>query len=184
MQNWKEKFDQLTLRGKLLLLVLFLGGVWFFWPKQTEIIPAARQVTRLAEIIRQEFAAKPDFWGLSAQSLAENADLPPEMKTSRGLTNLLGKPILVGGDENGAAVMPGNRSFKIIFTGLNRSECIQLAAYVYPQQEALGLLNMAVINDLQQEVYSWGEDQALPIAPETAKKVCNVENKIVWTFGK
>ena len=89
---------------------------------------AALQVEEIARLVRQNYASRVDYWGLSTQSAIDNNMLTNLSYDDGKLINALGKPVKIGSGENGDTVMPGERSFDVVYSGLNTGECIALAA--------------------------------------------------------
>ena len=71
------------------------------------------------------------------------------------LINALGKPILIGKGENGDIVMPGEKSFDVVYTDLSFAECINVASYQFEQQETLGLLQITIIGPEKSRIFEW-----------------------------
>lgn len=80
---------------------------------------AALQVEEIARLVRQNYASRVDYWGLSTQSAIDNNMLTNLSYDDGKLINALGKPVKIGSGENGDTVMPGERSFDVVYSGLN-----------------------------------------------------------------
>lgn len=99
------------------------------------------------------------------------------------LINALGKPVKIGSGENGDTVMPGERSFDVVYSGLNTGECIALAAYRFERPEELGLLQVTIVGKDNRQSFSWGEETfKLPVSRPEAKKICRNGSKVLWTM--
>ena len=75
---------------------------------------AALQVEEIARLVRQNYASRVDYWGLSTQSAIDNNMLTNLSYDDGKLINALGKPVKIGSGENGDTVMPGERSFDVV----------------------------------------------------------------------
>ena len=149
---------------------------------KTEVRPAARQLVRLVEIIHRNFQTKPDFWKLNSAWLIDNNMVPQEMRSGRQIINALGKPVEVGAGIEGQMLMPGARSFDIVYKNLTKRECAALASYDYPQTQTLGLISLTVINGAEEKNLVWGEENRLPLSAEEAGELCKKQNMLIWNF--
>lgn len=87
---------------------------------------AALQVEEIARLVRQNYASRVDYWGLSTQSAIDNNMLTNLSYDDGKLINALGKPVKIGSGENGDTVMPGERSFDVVYSGLNTGNALPL----------------------------------------------------------
>ena len=144
---------------------------------------AAREVAFIAQGVHQLYAHKNSYWMLSSDSLKSNNILINFRYKNGQLRNALGKPVLVGKGENGDIVMPGDRSFDIVYTDLTTKECLDTAAYQYEQHEILGLLQITIISKEKSQTFDWGaKTYKLPVSRHEAENFCSDGSKVVWTF--
>ena len=167
----------------LFALLLFLCVIIFFvGSRPTKTNLAAREVASAALTIRSAFADKASYWGLSNNFIKSNNILTNYRYKDNQLVNVLGKPVLIGSGENAEVVMPGDKSFDVVYTDLSASECVKLSSYRLEQAETLGLLRITIIGRTTQ-VFEWSENEnRLPIAQHKAKQICSEHSKVIWTF--
>lgn len=144
---------------------------------------AAQEVQQLSTNIRRYYQNRPDFWGLDTQTVVEKAILPQNMSHQKGLQGFWGNPVLVGNGSEGAMLMPGSRTFDIVYKNLNRKQCMALAPYKFDEQFFMGLSYMVLIKDNTQETFTWDDKvKKLPITTAMAKEFCAENNHILWHF--
>ena len=179
-----SNFNALTSSTKIavFLVLLTLLGWGVSCSLKNEIKPAARQLIRLVEIVHRNFQTKPDFWKLNTDWLIENNMVPKEMLKNSLVVNALGKPVLVGSGINGQMLMPGSKSFDVIYKDLSKRECVALAAYEYPQAQTLGLISLTIINGKEEKNLVWGENGGLPLSADKAASICKKKNILIWNF--
>lgn len=178
------------MRRKILnpkIWVIFAGVVlassvlmwWMSRPHKAE--RAVREVAKIAETVHRMYADKASYWHLDTSSFI--AAQKSAYRTKDGhLLNALGKDVLIGSGENGETVMPGEKSFDVVFDNLNTGECVNAAAYQFGRQEMLNLLQIEIIGK-ERQIFAWGNaEYELPIARFAAKRFCSDGSKIVWTF--
>lgn len=163
---------------------LLIGVVmWQYITPGRKTEQAATQLVEIAERIRRKYAAKIDYWGLNTQVVINNKILQEFSTDGENLINALGKPFNIGQGENAETVMPGEKSFDIIYTGLSMGECIALASFPMKHPEEVGLLKITIINAKENKTFNWGaNDYKLPISRDAARKVCKKDSKIIWTI--
>ena len=161
----------------LLVLIYFLAGA-----PNKKVIQAQDEIFRLAENIRQEYKKRPDYWGLSTQSVLQSKIAPASMLKSGKLFSTIAKEVFVGADENGSVIMPGTRSFYIVYKGLSKKNCVDMASYPMSEQSKLGLLSVTIVNEQNEIVFQWGGEYSLPIDKKDAARICRQKNTILWNF--
>lgn len=161
---------------------MLLGVYFVFWwnssPK-TNINEASKQVFEIASQVRKHYVQKPDYWGLSSS----NQILTNLFYSNGKLINALSKPILLGQGADGAMIMPGGRSFDVVYKELTKSECIALAVYEQPVSAEVGLLQITITNSEKTTEFRWGDEEfKLPISRRNAMLACKNGDTIIWTF--
>ena len=166
------------------LTVVAVGAiVWFYFTPNKKLDAAASQLVETADQIRKSFANKVNYWGLSSQYVVDNNIFTNLLYSDGKLINALGKKVEIGQNENGDAVLPGERSFGIAYTDLTMGECIALSAYRFKQPDEFGLLSITIINSDTRQSFDWGEgDYSLPINRQEAKKFCKNNSTVLWTL--
>jgi hypothetical protein len=168
-----------VITGMLLVIMVI---VWWNTKPNTRVVKAAEQVFAIADAVRKSFINKIDYWGLDTEMVINNNILTNRFYKDNNLLNALGKPVLIGSGEEGSMVMPGVRSFEIVYGELTQNECIALATYDYEQQEELGLLKITIRGDESRE-FGWVEEgYKLPVSRPEARKICKNGSKVIWTM--
>lgn len=165
--------------GVILLIVLLVGIALRLTKSDEKTEAAAQQVWRLADNIRNYYRNRPDAWGLNSTTTINEGIAPQDMSQDNQLLNILGKGVMVGGDINGSTVMPGSRSFVIIYKNLNERECREIATAKITEKEQLSLTSMIIRNEKDTH-FIWGGENPLPISVKDAKKSCRKNNIIAW----
>ncbi len=164
-----------------LLLMVMVCLWWYSRPSRATI--AAAEVATIAKDIQKLYAQKASYWMLNTESLKSNDILTEYRYKNKQLINALGKPILIGKGENGDIVMPGEKSFDVVYTDLSMVECVNVASYQFKQQETLGLLQITIVGPEKSRTFEWSAtDYALPISRPEAKIFCGNASKVIWTF--
>ena len=166
----------------LALLVLIVLINLLMDTANKKIVLAQNDMIILAENIRKQYTKKPDYWGLSTQSIIQNGIVPKSMLRNDKLFSSIAKETLVGADVDGNMVMPGTRSFYIIYKGLSQKNCVDMASYPMSEQNKLGLLSVTIVNEQNEVVFQWGGEYSLPIDKASAAKICRNNNIILWNF--
>lgn len=157
--------------------------VWHYVTPNQKVEQAALQVAEIAQKVRQHYASRVDYWGLNTQSVVDNNILTNLSYDNKELTNALNKSVLIGSGENGDTVMPGERSFDVVYDDLSMGECVALAAYRFERPEQLGLLQITIVNGTDRQSFSWGEENyKLPVTRQEAQKICHNGSKVLWTI--
>lgn len=178
------KKGSLTINYQLSAIILgiaiLIGAVvlWLIKP-DSKILQAHQQVASLAEEIRSFYRRKPDAWGLNTTTAIENRLVNPNMIHGHTLRNALDKEVLLGSDILGNTVMPGNRNAVIVYKHLNQTECEKLATMPFDNKMQLSVNSISIVNS-QEHKFTWGNENALPISYENAKKLCQKNNDILW----
>lgn len=187
---WREKAGNLRRINIILggaagfLLIIWGAAVLIFSDKDIGSEIAAGQIQSLSENIRRYYQNRPDFWGLSTQTVIDKQMAPRNMIVNGRLVNYFGKPVTAGNGEDGAMLMPGARHFDISYHGLNHQECAETASYKFNEKFWLGVTEVSINNGSQTEVFSWNHQQnILPVKKNLAEKICGSSNIVSWHFN-
>lgn len=151
-----------------------------FRPNKT-IVSAANQIVLLTDNVRNFYKNKPNAWGLNTYSAIQNKIAPQNMVYGRQIRNALNKDVLLGSDLLGNTVMPGSKTFAIVYKNLNQEECIKLSSTVFSDKTMLSFDMISIINSKTYN-FSWGAKNALPITEIAAKEICKEDNDILWNI--
>lgn len=142
---------------------------------------AAKELVQLNDNIRRHYQNKPDFWGLSTQTIVQNKVYPQQMLKNGRLTGFFGNEVLVGRGENGEMLMPGARGFDIVYKNLNKKQCEELAAFRFDEKFWLGITGITLNNGKEQKYFTWSDKEyALPISKNFVETICRNSNIIIW----
>lgn len=163
--------------------VLVFAFIWHIaMAPNTKIAEAQQNMFALTENIRNFYKKRPDYWGLSTQSALKNGLIPQMMLKDSKIYNAVGQNILIGSDEAGSVVMPGMRSFYIIYDSVSKKDCVDMVSYPISEQNKLGLLGIIIKNNKEEVVFQWGGENSLPIKKDKATKICRNKSIILWNF--
>lgn len=166
-----------------LAVVFVFAGVWFSAVRTNQkIIDTMDNLVQLTENIRRNYKNRPDYWGLSTDSVVQKQIAPAAMLQNGKLVCPVSSDVSVGSDETGSMVMPGMRSFYIAFKNLSKKDCVDLAVFPLSEKNKLGLLSVTIKNDDEETLFQWGGEAPLPITKEQAAKKCRNKNIILWNF--
>lgn len=178
-----QKFDKkIIIIAIIIVVVLFMLLLLIVNKEDKRIEIAANQVSSLSEKIRKYYRNKPDYWGLDTNQIISNNIAPQISNDKKALKNAFGSDILIGSDKYGSVVMPGSRSFSIIFKNLNKKACISLATYRFEESKSLGLISMTIVNENSEKMFAWGGENELPIPEIKAKNICKTGGSIIWSY--
>lgn len=166
--------------GAIFLFVLALG-FYFAMQNDSKSSLAGEQIQQMVNQVRSFYKNKPDAWGLNTYSAIKNNIVAPDMLDGRQIKNALGKDVLLGSDVLGNTVMPGSRTFAIIYKNLDYDECLALASFPFPRKVMLSLDSINIVND-KTYIFSWGQNLALPISEKEAQISCKKSNDVLWNF--
>lgn len=166
-----------------LAVVFVFAGVWFSAVRTNQkIIDTMDNLVQLTENIRRNYKNRPDYWGLSTDSVVQKQIAPAAMLQNGKLVCPVSSDVSVGSDETGSMVMPGMRSFYIAFKNLSKKDCVDLAVFPLSEKNKLGLLSVTIKSGDEETLFQWGGEASLPITKEQAAKKCRNKNIILWNF--
>lgn len=180
------KYHRLPLKTKLAaaasLILIVAAGLLI--PGGEEVSGSnqeAANLQKLTENIRRHYQNRPDYWGLNTKAIIDNKTAPLAMLKNGRIVSGFDTDILVGTAPDGLMLMPGSRSFDIIYKGLNKKQCLELTTQKFEEKFWLGVINITISNDNVQEVFSWNDQKnMLPIKKAAAKEICKSVNDIIF----
>lgn len=129
--------------------------------------------------IRNKFKNSPGYWGLDTDFVMENH----LAKIDEGiLKNILGKKVLVGSGFQASKLMPGSKTFDVVYRNLDKKECIAIAGYSFTEEQKASLIAIIIRENGEETEFTWGGENRLPISNHTAKRFCKENNDILWRF--
>lgn len=163
------------------IIVVVLIGLAILPSKDKRIYLAAQQVMDLASSVRRHFQAKPNYWGLNTEQAIAAGIVPEKMIQNGNVVNALNKKVLLGLGENGEPIIPGSIGFDVIYKDINPDICREMLMYPFSEEQRLGIRSISVVNS-ELVTFEWGGENPLPVTEEQAKKVCNKNCSIIWSF--
>lgn len=181
---WKKqvKFDKFIILIVIAIAVGLTLGIYMATKPNQKLIQAANEVISLSEDIRKHYRNRPDYWRLNTETVVAEKIAPKNLVIDGKIKNSLDNEVLVGSGFDGAMVMPGTRSFDIVYKNLSKKDCVALASYSYNEEQKLGLLSISIKNDENISSFTWGGENKFPISTENAKNHCENHSEIYWTF--
>lgn len=179
--SWDEHKNTLL---KFVLPVLIVGiGYYACSSSQSVISKNIDEIFSISDNIRAYYADKPDYWGVSTQSLIDNKIIPDKFVRQNKII-LHGKTeILIGSGEKADVVMPLNQYFDIVMPRLNKAQCMSYAEAPLLQEDNLKVYSIRIINLLGEYLFEWGGNRPLPIAKYATKDLCiDGLNTIIWSI--
>ncbi len=162
------------------LLLLFIG-TWSFFKTDSQTLMAGEQISSLIEKVRNFYQRKPNAWGLNTYSAIQNKIVPQAMLNGRQIKNSFNKDVLLGADILGNTVMPGSKTFAVVYKNLNKKECLALALFPFSDKTLLSIDSINIINT-ETHSFNWGDENGLPISEKAAEKSCKEVNDILWNI--
>lgn len=143
-------------------------------------ILAMSELETMATAIRNSYKNSPAYWGLDSKFVINN-NIANDVKDSK-IVNVLGKNTFVGYGFDATTLMPGSKTFDIVYKDLSKSECIALASFEFSEEQKLSLVAIILRIDNKEEEFNWGGENKLPLSVNIAKRFCKEKNDILWRF--
>ena len=181
---WKKvvKLDRTVIILTIAIAVILAVTIYLATKPNKKLIAAANEVVSLSEEVRRYYHNRPDYWRLNTETVIREGIAPQEMIFDGKIKSALGNEVLAGSGFDGAMIMPGTRSFDVIYKNLSKKDCIALASYPYNEKQKLGLLSITIKNGENVSNFTWGGENKLPISADSAKSHCGNGSDISWSF--
>ena len=167
--------------GVAVIAVIALVSWLFLHEADVGTRQAADELVQLSGNIRRYYQNRPDFWGLSTDTVIKNKIYPQEMLQNGRLNGFFGNEVLIGRGPDAEVLMPGARGFDIIYKNLNKKQCEELASYKFDEKFWLGITGITVGNDKEQRYFTWSDKEfALPIKKDFVQSICKSANILIW----
>lgn len=169
---------------KLFLPILIICAGYYACTRSKSIIEKnVVEIFQISDDIRSYYANKPDYWGVSTQSVIDNKIVSEEFINGGKLILHGHTEIRIGNGENADAVMPLSQYFDIIMSNLNKAQCMAYAEAPLLQEDRLKLNSIRIINILGDYLFEWGGKRKLPIAKYMTRDLCiDGSNTIIWSL--
>lgn len=178
LKEYKNKKNLIVLGVSISLIILVCFSIFLIKPDKAAL--ASKELEALASSIRNSYKNSPGYWGLDTKFVISNG-LAPDAKDGK-IVNLLGKDTLVGYDFEATTLMPGSKTFDIVYKDIDKKECVSLLSVELSEEQKLSLISVILKNNLETIEFSWGGDNKLPISINMAKRFCKNKNDILWRF--
>ena len=164
------------------ITAMFIAALFWFFSisPQDKYAEIQNEVQTLSESIRHQYNKKPDYWGLCNQSAL--SFVPKNMIRNNKIISKIGREYIVGQNENGDVVMPMQRNFMITLKDLNKKACEKIATLTIGKENDYTLQQIVINNSDAKVEFIWGGKNGLPVAQDTAIKICKNKNSISWIF--
>lgn len=164
------------------MFLIVLCFAFFCVQKNIGTGKAAAELEQLATNIRRYYQNRPDYWGLSTKTVIDKKISPQNLLKNNQMIGFFGNPVFVGQGVDANIVMPGARSFDIIYKELNEKQCIELASFKFTPNFWLGITGITIINNDGDSLFFTWDDQTnvLPIKKGAAQDICDEKNVIIW----
>lgn len=169
---------------KVVLPVFIVGlGYYACSFSQSTINKNIDEIFSISDNVRAYYADKPDYWGVSTQSLIDNKVIPEKFVHDNKII-LHGKmEILIGHGEKADVVMPLTQYFDIIMPHLNKAQCMSYAEAQLLPNVSLSVYSIRIMNMLGDYLFEWGGNRPLPIAKYATKDLCiDGQNTLIWSI--
>ena len=184
MHKLMLKLKKMNKRAWLCLffaILLTLSGLFFWGADQYNNQGVSLEIEDLSTNIRRHYQNKPDFWGLSTQTVLDKKICPNKMLQNGKLVGFFDNPVLVGNGPNAMVLMPGARNFDIIYKDLDKKQCVAVATSKLKQDIWLGVVGVSIVNKDKQQRFDWdNKEYSLPIKTTQAKKSCGNDSMVIW----
>lgn len=169
------------IRAAVFIITILIVALFYVLKPNENIINAGQQVSILANNIQNFYKNKPNAWGLNTYSAIKNKIIPQDMLVDQQIKNALHKDVLLGADVLGNTVMPGSKTFTIVYKNLDYNECKILASFTFSEKIMLSLYSINIIND-KTFTFGWEENSTLPVSLNDAASFCKKNNDILWNI--
>lgn len=169
---------------KIVLPLLIIGLSYYACSSsQSTISKNIDEIFSISDNIRAYYADKPDYWGVSTQSLIDNKVIPSKFIKENKVILYGNMEILVGYGEKADVVMPLAQYFDIVMPNLNKAQCMSYAESPLLPEISLTVYSIRIINRLGDYLFEWGGMRSLPIAKYATKDLCiDGQNTIIWSI--
>lgn len=181
-----NKYQNISFRTKMMILAVLgltvLISIFLMRAEETtSSTTEAKNLPKLSQNIRRHYQNRPDYWGLNTKAVIDNKIAPLSMLKNGRLVSGFDSDVLVGSAPDGQMLMPGARSFDVIYKGLNKKQCLDLAVQKFDENFWLGVITITISNDNGDEIFSWNDQKnMLPIKKNAAKQICKSVNSIIF----
>lgn len=173
---------ELILKAGLPILIIIFG-IYTCSSSQKDITRNISDIFTIAEDMRSYYADKPDYWGLSTESVLKNRIVQERFIKGNKLVLSGGLNILVGQGLTAETVMPRSQTFDIVAPALTKAQCISYAEYPLTKEQLVNIEQIIIGNDSREISFTWGGEYSLPVQTYKTKDICaEGKNTVIWTL--
>lgn len=176
----EKKHKKIITVAVLLSLIVSITATLVLNFSNKKIDITISEIETLSKDVRNKYKNRPNYWGLDTSAVVESGTYE-NIKNGK-ITSYLGKEVVVGFGFDGDKAMPTSQSFDIAYINLNKKECVSLLSYDLSEAFLVGLLEIHIDNQKEVVSFAWGDKNSLPISTNMAKRYCEKQNNILWTF--
>ncbi len=174
----KELFFKLSIP----IFIMFFG-FYACCSSQNDIKNNIADLFVVADEIRLSYADKPDYWGLSTDTIIKGNIVSKHFNKRDRLILSGGLNILVGSGIKAETIMPRMLTFDIIASDLTKAQCIAYVETSLKDEQLVALEQITINNNSGYHIFSWGGENPLPVQKYASKDLCDDgRNTIIWTL--
>lgn len=166
----------------LLPLIIICVGFYACTSSQKMINKNIKEIFSISDQIRNYYANKPDYWGLSTTEIVQKKIIADKFLINGKIIISGHKEILLGQGKDADIVMPRSSSFDIILPKLTKAQCMAYAEKKLSAEDEVKLIGIQIINDKNSVMFEWGGTYNLPIKKYASKDICSDSNNtLIWS---
>lgn len=142
-----------------------------------------KEIFAISDEIRSYYADKPDYWGLSSETVLKNNMLSAKFISKDKIVLSGGREVFIGNGAKADAVSPGSKSFEIVMPKLSKAQCISFVESKISDTDSVKLLWLGISNGRGDFIFEWGDDRhPLPMQKYASKDFCaDNNNTLIWS---
>lgn len=180
----KAKENKETLIKAFIPFCFIALGFYTCTSSQRIVLQNVSDIFEISDEIRNNYAQKPDYWGLSTQTAIKEKYIPERFIKDQKIILSSGNEAFVGDGVDADTVMPRALSFDIVLPKLNKAQCIAHTEAAISSENQVKLLKISVANASGIYPFEWGGGRySLPVAKYASKDVCaDSDNTVIWSL--
>lgn len=175
-----SKNKKIVVIAGIFLLVIIAVCLTTILIKPNKKALALHEMEKIVSSIRNSYKNSPGYWGLDSKFVINN-NIASDVKDGK-IVNVYGKNVFIGYDFDTTTLMPGSKTFDVVYKDLTKNECISLLSLDFSEEQKLSLIAIFLKFGDDIDEFSWGGKNKLPISVNIAKRFCKDKNDILWRF--
>lgn len=178
-----REYKETIIKTLVPLGFIFLG-VYTCTSSHNIVFKNISDIFEISDEIRNNYAGKPDYWGLSTQSAIQAGYIPQKFLQDKKIVIRGGNELFIGDGIEADMVMPGATFFDLILPRLNKAQCIAHTEAMISPENQVKLFRIQVINASGSYLFEWGDKKySLPVGKYASKDVCaDSDNTVIWSI--